>query len=492
MKVLKHIAGLLLVIVGIIVVRTFMHAPTPMADVTQVNIDIDSNVVAQHLSESITFKTVSNQSMGDKKAEEFDGFIQWVKDTYPQVNQQLELLMLNQTLLYKWQGSDASLKPILITGHYDVVPVIPGSEDKWQHPPFEGKIVDGIVWGRGALDDKSGVVGMLEATTFLLADGFQPARTVYLSFGHDEEIGGPMGAAAVTAYLKEQNVQLAWSLDEGSFLFKGMFPGVDNLIASINVAEKGSVTLDIVATAAGGHSSMPPKNNAVGVLAKAINKLEEHPVPGGLQGLSATMFDEISRYFEFPMRMLFANRWLFDSLIDRQLSSVTFSNAMLRTTTAPTMLSGSVKTNVLPIEAIATVNFRVHPRDTPESVQAYVESVVADEQITVRSRGGRGASEVSSWETQGFEQIAQSLREVYGDVAVTPGLMIAGSDSRHYGQVADDAYRFNPFELSQDDLAGFHGTNEKMSVDAFVLGIKSYIQIMRHGAGLCIDLGSMT
>jgi carboxypeptidase PM20D1 len=483
MKVLKHIAGLLLVIVGIIVVRTFMHAPTPMADVTQVNIDIDSNVVAQHLSESITFKTVSNQSMGDKKAEEFDGFIQWVKDTYPQVNQQLELLMLNQTLLYKWQGSDASLKPILITGHYDVVPVIPGSEDKWQHPPFEGKIVDGIVWGRGALDDKSGVVGMLEATTFLLADGFQPARTVYLSFGHDEEIGGPMGAAAVTAYLKEQNVQLAWSLDEGSFLFKGMFPGVDNLIASINVAEKGSVTLDIVATAAGGHSSMPPKNNAVGVLAKAINKLEEHPVPGGLQGLSATMFDEISRYFEFPMRMLFANRWLFDSLIDRQLSSVTFSNAMLRTTTAPTMLSGSVKTNVLPIEAIATVNFRVHPRDTPESVQAYVESVVADEQITVRSRGGRGASEVSSWETQGFEQIAQSLREVYGDVAVTPGLMIAGSDSRHYGQVADDAYRFNPFELSQDDLAGFHGTNEKMSVDAFVLGIKSYIQIMRHGAG---------
>ncbi|MDG1205980.1 MAG: M20 family peptidase [Pseudomonadales bacterium] len=483
MKVLKHIAGLLLVIVGIIVVRTFMHAPAPMADVTQVNIDIDSNVVAQHLSESITFKTVSNQSMGDKKAEEFDGFIQWVKDTYPQVNQQLELVMLNQTLLYKWQGSDASLKPILITGHYDVVPVIPGSEDKWQHPPFEGKIVDGIVWGRGALDDKSGVVGMLEATTFLLADGFQPARTVYLSFGHDEEIGGPMGAAAVTAYLKEQNVQLAWSLDEGSFLFKGMFPGVDNLIASINVAEKGSVTLDIVATAAGGHSSMPPKNNAVGVLAKAINKLEEHPVPGGLQGLSATMFDEISRYFEFPMRMLFANRWLFDSLIDRQLSSVTFSNAMLRTTTAPTMLSGSVKTNVLPIEAIATVNFRVHPRDTPESVQAYVESVVADEQITVRSLGGRGASEVSSWETQGFEQIAQSLREVYGDVAVTPGLMIAGSDSRHYGQVADDAYRFNPFELSQDDLAGFHGTNEKMSVDAFVLGIKSYIQIMRHGAG---------
>ena len=483
MKLLKYVGGLLLILMAVIVVRTFMHTPPPMADVTPVNIEIDADNVAKHLSESITYRTVSNQSKADKNDAAFLGFIRWVKDTYPAVNNELELVILNQTMLYKWQGSDERLKPILVTGHYDVVPVIPGSEDKWEHPPYEGKIVDGIVWGRGALDDKSGVVGILEATTFLIADGFKPARTIYLSFGHDEEVGGPEGAGAVTAYLKENNVQLAWSLDEGSFLFKGMFPGVDNLIAAINVAEKGSVTLDIVATAAGGHSSMPPKNNAVGVLAKAINKLEENPVPGGLQGLSAIMFDGISHYFDFPMRMLFANRWLFDGVIDSQLSNVTFANAMLRTTTAPTMLSGSVKTNVLPIEAIATVNFRVHPRDTPESVQAYVESIVADEQISVRTRGGRGASDVSSWEADGFDLIGRSLREVYGDVAVTPGLMIAGSDSRHYGQVADDAYRFNPFELTQENLSGFHGTNEKMGVDNFVMGIKAYVQIMRHGAG---------
>lgn len=483
MKLLKYVGGLLLILMAVIVVRTFMHTPPPMADVTPVNIEIDADSAAKHLSESITYRTVSNQSKTDKNDAAFLGFIRWVKETYPAVNNELELVMLNQTMLYKWQGSDERLKPILVTGHYDVVPVIPGSEDKWEHPPYEGRIVDGIVWGRGALDDKSGVVGILEATTFLIVDGFKPTRTIYLSFGHDEEVGGPEGAGAVTAYLKENNVQLAWSLDEGSFLFKGMFPGVDNLIAAINVAEKGSVTLDIVATAAGGHSSMPPKNNAVGVLAKAISKLEENPVPGGLQGLSAMMFDRISRYFDFPMRMLFANRWLFDGVIDSQLSNVTFANAMLRTTTAPTMLSGSVKTNVLPIEAIATVNFRVHPRDTPESVQAYVESIVADEQISVRTRGGRSASDVSSWEADGFGLIGRSLREVYGDVAVTPGLMIAGSDSRHYGQVADDAYRFNPFELTQENLSGFHGTNEKMGVDNFVMGIKAYVQIIRHGAG---------
>lgn len=482
MKMLKLIGGSLLILAAVIVVRTIMHSPSPTADVMLVNLNIDAKKAAQHLSESITFKTVSNQSKADKNEAEFTGFIQWVKDTYPSVNSKLELLMFNQTMLYKWQGSDQSLKPILVTGHYDVVPVIPGSEDKWEHPPYEGKIVDGVIWGRGALDDKSGVIGILEATTFLIAEGFSPTRTIYLSFGHDEEIGGPEGAGAVTAYLQENEVQLAWSLDEGSFLFDGMFPGVENLIAAINVAEKGSVTLDIVATAAGGHSSMPPKNNAIGVLAKAINKLEENPVPGGLQGLSATMFDSISRYFDFPMRMLFANRWLFDGVIDSQLSRVTFANAMLRTTTAPTMLSGSIKTNVLPIEAIATVNFRVHPRDTPESVKAYVEGIVADEQITVRTRGGRSASKVSSWEADGFNQIARSLREVYGDIAVTPGLMIAGSDSRHYGKVADNAYRFNPFELTQENLAGFHGTNEKMKIEDFIMGIKAYIQIMRRGS----------
>lgn len=388
MRILKLVGLLLLILSIVVVVRTILHTPVPMTDVTPVTINIDEGQAARHLSESITFKTISNQSSVDKDETAFIGFIQWVKDTYPLVNSELELVMLNQTMLYKWQGSDDRLKPILVTGHYDVVPVIPGTEKRWEHPPYAGNIVDGVVWGRGALDDKSGVVGILEATKFLINKGFKPTRTIYLSFGHDEEIGGRQGAGAVTEHLKARGVQLAWSLDEGSFLFKGMFPGVDNLIAAINVAEKGSVTLDIVANAAGGHSSMPPKNNAVSVLAKAINKLEENPVPGGLQGLSATMFDGISRYFDFPMRMLFANRWLFDEVIDDQLSNITFANAMLRTTTAPTMLSGSIKTNVLPIEAIATVNFRVHPRDTPESVQAYVERIVADEQITVRTRGG--------------------------------------------------------------------------------------------------------
>ena len=182
---------------------------------------------------------------------------------------------------------------------------------------------------------------------------------------------------------------------------------------------------------------MPPQQTAVGILAEAIVKLEAQPVPGGLSGLSEQMFDTASRYMPFSLRMLFANRWLFGGVIEDQLSAVTFSNAMLRTTTAPTMLAGSVKVNVLPIEAVATVNFRVHPRDTPQSVVDHVKSVVANdsEEVRVPAGSGRAASEVSDWDSVGFETIKRAVREVYGEVVVTPGLMIAGSDTRHYGKV---------------------------------------------------------
>ena len=245
--------GLFLLLAVVVVVRTLMHQPPIFVAEDQVDIQLDEAVLAERLSESIQFQTVSFQSSDLKDRTQFTGFIEWVKSSYPLLNERLELTMLNDSMLYRWVGSDTSLPPILVTGHYDVVPVIPGSEDLWQHPPFAGVIADGIIWGRGALDDKSGVLGILEAVTYLLEAGHQPTRTVYLSFGHDEEIGGSEGAAAIVDYLASQDVRLAWSLDEGSFVFDGIIPGVTTVVATINVAEKGSVTLDIVATDAGGH-----------------------------------------------------------------------------------------------------------------------------------------------------------------------------------------------------------------------------------------------
>jgi carboxypeptidase PM20D1 len=485
MKRILILVFLAIVIPGItIVLRTIMHTPTELRKVESVELELNEMLVAEHLSEAIRFPTVSHQNPADREQQAFENFIQWVSRTYPELQAKLSLQRLNDTLLYKWQGSDAALKPILVTGHYDVVPVIPGTEDKWLHSPFGGLIEDGVIWGRGALDDKSGVVGILEATSYLVKQGYQPKRTVYLSLGHDEEVGGRNGAALVAETLKNENVQLSWSLDDGSFLFNKMFPGIEPLMASINVAEKGSVSLQIVAKSAGGHSSMPPRQTAVGILAAAITRLENNPVPGGLEGLSLQMFDSMSRYMAFIPRVLFANRWLFSGVLDDQLSEQGMTNAMLRTTTAPTMLSASVKVNVLPIEAIAVVNFRLHPRDSVASVIEHVKRVVESENVEVRvpEGSGRAASGVSDWNSSGFGSVADSVREIYGEVVITPGLMIAASDSRHYGKVADDAFRFNPFVVSSEDLAGFHGTNESIRVDNFAQGIRTYIQIIRNGS----------
>ena len=468
-------------LLSIAFIRTLMHsAPEPTVNVGT-TADIDGEAATNNLAASIRFKTISHQDKENFSSQEFEGFIKWAADTYPEFHSAMQLEMLEYTLLFKWEGSDNSLAPILLTAHYDVVPVIPGTESIWEEEPFAGVISNNRIWGRGALDDKSGVVGMMEAATYLIKNNFQPTRTVYFSFGHDEEIGGG-GAAQVTEKLKQEGVQLQWSLDEGSFVNRGFFPGVDKLVAPINVAEKGIMNLLIVAKAKGGHSSTPPKKTAVTILADALIKLENEPLPGSLEGLSAVMFDEVSKHMPFGYRFLFANRWLFGGLLDSQMSSTPVINAMIRTTTAPTMLSGSIKSNVLPIEATALINFRLHPRDSIESVTEHVRRVVGSDQVEVRALGGMEASGVSSWESPGYEIIASSLSKVYGEVVSVPGIMIAASDTRHYSKVADNSFRFNPFSIVPEDMTGFHGTNESITVDSFVAGIETYVDIINEGS----------
>ena len=484
-KLLLSAVAIVLVLATIILARTFMHTPENLQRVTTVAIDVDQQQIAAHLAEAIRFRTLSHEEPGQLDEAAFTGFIDWVKNTYPELHDAAVLEQLDYTLLYRWDGSNSNLQPILVTGHYDVVPVVAGTEDQWSEPPFAGSIVDGVIWGRGALDDKSGVVAILEAATWLIRSGFTPERTIYLSFGHDEEVGGSKGAGAVRQLLAENDVRLAWSLDEGSFLFEDMLPGVEPLMATINVAEKGSVTLEVVGKAQGGHSSMPPRQTAVGVLAEAITALEQNPMPGGLDGLSLDMFDVVSRHMPFTARALFANRWLFGNLVEKRLSGLPATNAMLRTTTAPTMLSASIKSNVLPIEAVATVNFRIHPRDSVEDVIEHVRSVVEKDHVEVRVTEGSGnpASIVSDANSEGFAAISQAIREIYGDVVIAPGLMVAASDTRHYSLVADNSFRFNPMIVTGEDLAGFHGTDEKIAISNLVQGTRTYIQIMRNGAG---------
>ena len=482
-NILGFVALVLVGLIGIVLVRTLMFTAPSIEVEDQVSIDVDVDLVAQHLSEAVRFKTVSPPEPQRRDNLAFDGFLAWAEATYPQVHELEKTVVETHTVLFKWQGKNPDLKPILFAAHYDVVPVVPGTQEIWTHPPFDGVIADGQVWGRGSLDDKSAVVAMMEAATLLMKQGFEPQRTVYFSFDHDEEIGGNEGAAGVVALLKEQGVQLAWSIDEGSFILKDMYPGMDVPVASINVAEKGYMTLDLVARGDSGHSSMPTKDGSIFLLAGAIERLRNNPIPGGLEGVSLEALDVIARHMSFTQRMFFANRWLFQGAIEKQLSKIPPMNASLRTTTAPTLLSAGIKDNVLPGMATATVNFRIHPRDTHESVIEMVRQIINDDRIEIIhwDKGSDPSGEAST-QGAGFKIIATAARQMFGPVVVIPGMTGAGTNSKHYADVADDAYRINLFVVGPEDIAGFHGTNERISVENLGLGTAAYAQLMTLGA----------
>lgn len=471
---LALIVAFLAVLAAVLLVNTLRYSPVPIPEGATADLDVDLNTdsAASLLSRAITYKTMSTQpDLGD-----FDEFLTFLEDSYPQVHRVMTRNLMDQkTPLYTWQGSDQSLRPVLLAAHYDVVPIAFDSIDDWVHPPFSGAIDEGFVWGRGTLDNKGALIAILSVVEQLIEEGFQPRRTIYFSFGGDEEVGG-QGASSVAAYFNEQGSRLDWALDEGSFVLQDIIPGLDVPVASINLSEKGYVTLSLTAKGVGGHSSMPPRETAVGQLAKAVARVQDNPIPGGLDGVSDSFFDALGRHFSFGQRLVFANRWLFEPVLERILSGSPSTDAMLRTTTAPTMLSASPKENVLATEARAVINFRIHPRDSVDGIIDHVRRVVEDPAIEIDVIGGlrSEASPVAGVDTDGYRDIEAAIRGAFGPIASVPGLTIAATDARHYAKAADHAYRINPFRITGDDLSRFHGLNERLSLENLERGMVFY------------------
>src|SRR5882724_2796478 len=348
-KVLVALLVGLVVLAAVALERTFtFRSRQPQAAAVAVE-PLDSAALAQRLGGALRFKTVSYQDSSQFDAREFDGFQRYLRATFPRLHTALTLEKVNgYGLLYAWTGADPNLPPIVLLAHQDVVPVEPGTEGRWTEPPFEGRIAGGYVWGRGALDDKGSLVGILEAVEQLVAAGAKPRRTVYLAFGYDEEVGGRRGAARIADLLASRNVHPEWVLDEGGALATGLVTGISGPVALVGIAEKGYVTVAITAQAEGGHSSMPPDETAVGILAAAIVRLEHDQMPRAVRGPTAAMFDYLGPEMSFGPRLVMANRWLLGGILAHEFGATPQGNAMLRTTTAPTVLQAGVKENVLP------------------------------------------------------------------------------------------------------------------------------------------------
>ena len=493
MKTLLKLIGLVLLVVVLVVIgRTIFLPSKQIAKLPHTPETIDATKAALGLSGAVKFPTISWESGGteqEKKAsrEAFAEFHAYLEKTFPQVYSKLDHEIVGENnLLFRWKGTDSGLMPVLLMGHQDVVPVEAGTEAKWTHGAFSGDIADGFIWGRGTLDDKQTIVGLLEAVGVLLAKGFQPKRTVYLAFGQDEEIGGLEGAEKIAQLLQSRGVRLAFAMDEGGFLSRGLVPGVSAPVAMIGTSEKGYLSLVLSVETPGGHSSVPPNESSIGILATAVRRIEKHPMPAHVHGPVGEFLEYAGGSASFPLVVVFKNMWLFGPLVQKILESSPDSNATLRTTAAATIFQAGTKDNVMPSQARAVVNFRLLPGDTIASVTEYVRKTVGDPRVKLAAIDGEPPAEPSarsSVESPNFGMIQKTLAEVYPEAVVAPFVFVGATDSKHFLSLTNDVYRFAPMVLEGEDVGRIHGTNERIGVENFARMIDFYCQVIRNATG---------
>ena len=480
----------LLLLVAVVFGRTLMFTSVQV-EAPRSTLEVDARQVAERLAAASRFRTISLGGPGSEGIAPFLAMHDWLAQTYPRFHQTLKREVVGEgNLLFTWAGRDPARPPVLFIAHQDIVPVEKGTEQDWTHPPYAGRIAPcgdepgDCVWGRGTIDMKAAMIGLYEGVERLLAAGYVPERSLMFAFAVDEETGGA-GARATADMLEARGVRFEWTLDEGLLITDGIMPGLEGPAALIGLSEKGYTTLELLARSEGGHSSMPPAVTAVSRLSRAIVRLQEDPFPRAIDGAVAEMFEAIGPELGFGQRLAFANRWLLDPVIVGQLAGGTSTNALLHTTQAPTMLSGSMQDNVLPQVARAVINYRIHPRDSVESVLERVTRVVDDEQVTVRRLDGVTHTEpakVSSPDGPGYRMVESAIRASFPEAVVASGLFIAATDTRHFGRLADNSYRFHPVRMKPGDGQRIHGTDERMRV-ADLAGLVQFYHHVLEAAG---------
>ena len=469
-----------------------------MRGVEQVSIEVDLDGAVKRLSRAVQFPTISNQDRSDFDTEAFKGYHQLLVDSYPNVHKTLKREVLGDprpySLLYTWEGKDKSLPPALFYAHMDVVPVPEESRDQWKQDPFAGTVADGYIWGRGVLDDKNQIHGILEAAEMKIQEGWQPSRTLYFVFGQDEEVGGPEGARYVADVLEKRGIErFAFVIDESAPLIPGLFPGIPDNTALIGIAQKGFISLELAIHGVGGHSSQPPEESNIGILAEAITKLEDGQFPykihpavrhqyrymgPELDKAKQPMYEAVA--FGKDGEMTDLEQAFIEEMAENQVT-----RAMLHTTIAVTMFNAGIKDNVLPPSATAVVNFRPMPGDTPEVIIAHVKEAIDDERITITDiSASTPATKVANPEGKGYLALEKTIRQIWGnDLIVSPFFVIGGSDSKHFQarEFAPDVYTITGIQLeSIKEFDGFHGVNERIRVDEYGRTIGFFYQLMSN------------
>jgi carboxypeptidase PM20D1 len=476
--VLYIILSILIITTALAVVRTIIFQWSQGFVEKIEGVPVDEQLVAEHLAAAVRCQTVPLDDTGTPDPQAFEQLHQMLRETYPLVHQKLRREVVNgYSLLYIWQGKRSDLEPVMLMAHQDVVSA---DATEWTHPPFEGKIVDGFIWGRGTLDIKNQLIGIMEAAETLLQQGYRPERTILFGLGHDEETGGVNGCKILGEKLKEKSIHLAGIVDEGGGIMAGLAAGVRGPVALVGVSEKGYLTVEFSVNGQPGHSSTPPRQTSIGILARALARLEAHPMPTHLRRLRP-LYHGIGRAAPLYIQIPFANVWLFGPLLKRWLVPKPEMNASMRTTTALTIINGGVEDNTIPAEAKAIVNFRLLPGDSIAEVLWHAKKVIKDERVKIKPVEGKynEALPVSPRNTPAYQSLRQVIRQIFDNPPVAPYVMLGGTDCQHFVPVCDAIYRFTSLVMDESFQGLEHGIDERIPVEGMARMVQFYAQLMQ-------------
>lgn len=476
MWVLYGFLALFALFLSVILLRAAFFKPKAQPQTSQESVSFDADAATSALQQLIRCKTVSNVDPALEDDSEFEKLIALLPGLYPRVYDVCSIRRLpDRGLLFRWPGKhDAA--PSVMMAHYDVVPA---DEEKWDKPPFDGIIEDGVLWGRGTLDTKGTFNGVLSAANTLIAQGFQPENDIYFAFSGGEEVNGA-GADNIVDYFVQHGIQPALVLDEGGAVVENVFPGVKAPCGLIGIAEKGMINVEYKVLSQGGHASAPPVRTPISTLADACKAVLSHPFKMHITKPAAEMFDTLGRHSTFLYKIIFANMWCFSWVID--LLGKTGGgemNALVRTTTAFTQMEGSSARNVLPTEATLVSNMRLNPADSVDSAVAYLKRTVNDPAVQITVLEANEPSRISETDCAAWDAVASTVLETWPGCIVAPYLMVQCSDSRYYGRISDRVYRFCAMDMTAEERKSIHGNNEKIRLESIKKTVEFYIRLMK-------------
>ena len=470
------VGTLIIAFFAIILIRAFLFVPKKQERVEAAPVYVNSEKATADLAEMIRCKTVSHSDPTLDDETEFLKFEQLLPRLFPKVYSKCEFTKLgDRSLLFKWNGMHHDA-PTVLMSHYDVVSVV--SED-WEKPAFDGVIENGLLWGRGTLDTKATLNGILQAAEALISEGFIPRQDVYFAFGGNEEVNGD-GAVKIVEYFKEQGITPGAVIDEGGAVATGVFPGVKKPCAVIGIAEKGMLNMEYSVKGGGGHASSPAPTTPIGRLSRACLNVEKHTFKYRLTKPTKEMFNTLGRHSTFLYRILFANLWCFSPILSlyARLSGGEL-NAVVRTTAAFTQMEGSKGMNVIPPYARMVSNHRIIPGETMDSLASEIEKSVKDKKVNCRVISGMNPSVISDMKCEAWDRVSTTVAETWQDAIVTPYLMVACSDSRHWGVISDKVYRFSAMALSKEERSTIHGNNERIPLATIATVVEFYIRLIK-------------